>query len=201
MSVSWPRLFDMVSSQAMIKNDPLLGLGKKILELCPPPAKLLEVGVGSGVLAGYLQDFGYKVVGIDKDPAVIAYAKKRLRGEMLGIPLLLERDAFQLYEGLAEYAPFSLAWSQGLLEHFKDEEIMELLRQQLTVAETVVFSVPSENYPRKEYGDERGLPLPHWFGLCQSLGELAEPTLAYYGHDLHILAVLRRKGDQNVVRT
>jgi len=190
---SWPRLFDLVSTSVAIRNEPLLTLGKRIMELVPAPARLLEVGCGSGILSGYFSDFGYKVVAVDKDPAVLAYAKRRLTDEMLGMPLLLERDAFTIAESLAEYAPFDASFSQGLLEHFTDEQIVELLRQQLTVAKLVIFSVPSENYPRQEYGDERNLPLPHWFDLCQKLSTLATPTLSYYGRDQHILGILTRK--------
>lgn len=196
---SWVKLFESVSTKTVIHNDPIKGLGKKILELVSPPAKILEVGFGSGALAGYLQDFGYSVVGVDRDAEVVAYAKKRLKAEMLGMPVLIQGNAFELARGLVDMAPFSLSWSQGLLEHFNDQDIKELLCQQLLVAETVVFSVPSDNYPRQEFGDERNLPLTHWFELCRQLFEIAEPTLSYYGgpeKNQHILGVLRRRKEE-----
>lgn len=174
-----------------------MGLSRKLFQLCPPPARVLEVGFGSGVLCGFLQDYNYQVVGIDKDPAVVQYARKRLEEEMLGKPILLECDAFHLAEGLKEYAPFDSSVGQGVLEHFEDAEIVELLRQQLLVANLCLFSVPSELYPRREYGNERLLPLSHWFELCLSLGDGIEPTLNYYGRDEHILGVLKKKGAQS----
>lgn len=190
---SWPRLFDLVSTTTAIRSDPLKGLGQRIMDLAPPPARLLEVGCGSGLLSGYLQDFGYQTVATDKDPAVLAYAKKRLMEEMLGMPLLLERDGFFLKQGLEEYAPFDLCFSQGLLEHFQDQQIIELLTQQLFVANIVVFSVPSDTYPRQEFGDERNLPIAHWFSLMEQVRVPAEPTIAHYGNDLHLMGVLKRK--------
>lgn len=193
---SWVKLFESVSTKTVIYNDPIKGLGKKIMELVSPPAKILEVGFGSGALAGYLQDFGYQVVGVDKEADVIAYATKRLKAEMLGMPVLIQGNAFELARGLSDMAPFSLCLSQGLLEHFSDSDIKELLCQQLLVAETVVFSVPSDKYPRREFGDERNLPLSHWFGLCKDLFDLAEPTLSLYGgpeKDQHILGILQRR--------
>jgi len=202
---SWPQLFSQVLTKVAIQSDPLKGLGQKIFDLCPAPAKLLEVGFGSACLSGYLADFGFRVVGVDSDPAVIRYAKNRLASEMLGSPegdnpnpLLLERDALHLADGLSEYAPFDLCWSAGLLEHYPDDQIVEMLKQQLAVARICCFSVPSELYPRKEFGDERNLPLPHWFGLCESLGDTIEtPCLSYFGGNLHIMGVLRQKEGQS----
>lgn len=191
---SWPQLFNQVQTKIAIQSDPLKGLGQKIMDLCPAPAKLLEVGCGSGILAGYFQDFGYNVVATDKDPAVLAYAKKRLIEEMLGMPVFLEADAFDL-SGLKDFGLFDCAFSQGLLEHFEDAQIVELLRQQLAVAKLCIFSVPSENYPRQEFGDERNLPGPHWFSLMEPLNELAEPTISYYGNGQHLLRVLKRRNE------
>lgn len=189
---TWPRLFDLVSTKVAIQSDPLKGLGQKIMNLCPPPAKLLEVGCGSGILAGYFQDFGYQVVATDKDPAVLAYSRKRLMEEMLGLPVFLECDAFNISGSLAEFKPFDACYSQGLLEHFSDDQIISLLAEQLATAPLVIFSVPSENYPRQEFGDERNLPLAHWFGLMEQLKNSAEPTISYYGNSQHLLGILRR---------
>jgi len=190
---SWPRLFDLVSTSVAIRNEPLLTLGKRIMELVPAPARLLEVGCGSGILSGYFSDFGYKVVAVDKDPAVLAYAKRRLTDEMLGMPLLLERDAFTIAESLAEYAPFALSWSAGLLEHFQDDQIVEILRQQLLVASLVIFSVPGIEYPRFEFGDERHLSQEYWFSLCEQLKNKAEATVSMYGNGLHVMGILTRR--------
>lgn len=193
MPPTWPRLFELLDTRSAIRNDPLKGLGQKIFDLCPPPARLLEVGCGSGLLSGYLADFGYQVVATDKDPAVLAYAKKRLMEEMLGMPLLLERDALLLESTMAEYAPFDCAFSQGLLEHFSDYSIESALHEQLAVANLVIFSVPSEKYPRLEFGDERHLPLAHWYGLMSKFEKEAELTLAEYGNGLHLLGILKRR--------
>jgi hypothetical protein len=43
------------------------------------------------------------------------------------------------------------------MEHFSDQEIFWLLREQIRVGKRVVFSVPSDHYPVREWGDERQL--------------------------------------------
>ncbi len=52
--------------------------------------------------------------------------------------------------------------SQGFFEHFQDDEIVALLRQQLRVANHVVFSVPNRAYGRKDRGDERLMTRDEW---------------------------------------
>lgn len=192
---SWQRMAEMVPAGVALNNDPLLGLKRKIVEFCPPPAKALEIGCGSGLLAGWLTDFGYEVFALDNDSDVLLTAKRRLTEEKIGLPKFYHGDAFQAAKGMVRFAPFGVAYSQGLLEHFSDIAIVELLKQQAQLAPLVLFSVPSENYPRREMGDERLLPLPHWYSLCEHLNDTHETTLSYYGNDLHLLGVLRcRKG-------
>jgi len=194
---SWQRLADMVPASVALGNDPLLGLRRKITELCDAPAKLLEVGCGSGFLAGWLEDYGYQVYAVDNDSDVLLGAKQRLTKEQLGLPLFFHGDAFAIEDGMKKFAPFDAAYSQGLLEHFSDGQIVELLKQQLALADTVIFSVPSENYPRKEKGDERLLAPSFWFDLCGYFEKMAVATIAYYGGNLHLLGVLKKTGKEN----
>ena len=42
-----------------------------------PPAKVLDVGCGSGYGCSLLKSFGYDAHGVDTDPMVMGYAKKR----------------------------------------------------------------------------------------------------------------------------
>ena len=49
------------------------------------PGRLLEVGVGTGVVAVALRDRGYEVTGVDLSPAMLAHAARRLGPSRLAI--------------------------------------------------------------------------------------------------------------------
>jgi len=52
--------------------------GRPILEhLPPPPASILDVGCGDGMLAEEMMTAGYAVRGVDADPSMLARAKER----------------------------------------------------------------------------------------------------------------------------
>lgn len=46
-------------------------------ELCPPPARVLELGVGTGRIALQLAQLGYQVDGVDGSPAMLARLKEK----------------------------------------------------------------------------------------------------------------------------
>jgi SAM-dependent methyltransferase len=51
---------------------------RSIARLLPPGARVLEVGVGTGLLAERLVDMGVSVVGVDHTEAMLAQARERL---------------------------------------------------------------------------------------------------------------------------
>jgi SAM-dependent methyltransferase len=53
---------------------------KRVLSHLPPaPARVLDLGVGTGREVGSLQDAGYDVTGLDVSPAMLALCAKRAR--------------------------------------------------------------------------------------------------------------------------
>jgi 2-polyprenyl-3-methyl-5-hydroxy-6-metoxy-1,4-benzoquinol methylase len=54
----------------------------------PPGAQILEIGCGEGFVASELFRRGYRVTGLDSDPALIARAQNR------GISAVLATDRF-----------------------------------------------------------------------------------------------------------
>lgn len=187
----WATLFERQDPRTLIKNEPILTMLRTIRDAVLPPAKLLEVGFGTGFSAAYLTDWGYQVTGIDKDREVLELASRRIVEENLGLPHFLLMDAF----ALSPTFQFDLAYSQGFLEHFSDEDIIKLLQQQLRVATKVIFSVPSENYPASEYGDERKLSMPKWVELMTAAAPEHEYSIKYYHYDWHLLGILTPKGE------
>jgi SAM-dependent methyltransferase len=124
---------------------------------------VLEVGVGSGAQSAAISRHVGRVVSIDNDSRILAAAHRNLRrfGRRVG---LLAADAFALPFASGS---FGVAMSQGLLEHFGDEAIGALLREQLRVCRSAVFSVPSDRYPRQDVGDERLLPPARWGAIAE----------------------------------
>lgn len=121
------------------------------------PRSVLEVGVGGGSTSIFLTYLGIKVTAIDNNAGVIASAARN--NDRLGGKLeFREADAFRLpYPDDS----FDLVCHQGFFEHFEDGDIVRLAREQLRVAPTVVFSVPTRYYLSRALG-ERLLTRRQW---------------------------------------
>lgn len=127
--------------------------------------KVLEVGVGSGAQSAILSRFIPFVVTIDNDARILREATGNLRRFGPSVRRLAA-DAFILP---FPANCFGVAVSQGLMEHFADDQIGALLREQLRVCESVVFSVPSDRYPRQDVGDERLMPPFQWRRIVETV--------------------------------
>jgi len=122
------------------------------------PRRALEVGCGTGRTSVFLSYRGIDVTAIDRDEALLLKARQIAR-DLNGSIRLLRADAFRLP---FRDSSFDVCYHQGFLEHFSDEDIRRLLSEQLRVASSVVFSVPNNHYPQREFGDERLLRRKEW---------------------------------------
>jgi len=120
--------------------------------------KILEIGAGTGTMSIFLSQLGGTVTTLDNDPKVIEQARL-VSGQFGGRNDIVEGDAFHLP---FPNDSFDLIFHQGLLEHFSDERIRELITEQLRVAPIVLISVPNSFYPRKDFGDERLMSKKQW---------------------------------------
>jgi len=122
---------------------------------------VLEVGVGSGAQSAALSRVIDRVVALDNDQRILEAARPNLARYGPRV-LLVAGDGFRMP---FRDGSFGVAISQGLMEHFANDEIGKLLREQLRVCRSVVFSVPSVNYPRQDVGDERLLDPGAWAAI------------------------------------
>jgi ubiquinone/menaquinone biosynthesis C-methylase UbiE len=148
-------------------NAPLLN---HIRELVPAPAKILEVGTGTGAIAVLLAAHGYEVLGIDNDPEVLERA--RSLAEHFRVPCrFAEGDAFDLS---AHRGRFDLAFSAGVIEHFAAPQASRMLREQGLAARHVLVVVPTwfalKNDPQTQGSDARPIRLPELRRLCEDAG-------------------------------
>lgn len=153
---------------------------KKIIKYSPNN-KVIEMGCGTGLVAGYLARLGLDVTALDLSDKVLKYAKAIANQSSIISPCKYEQgDILNL-----KYASdtFDVAYSNGVLEHFNDEEIIRTLRQQMRVSNYVIFGIPSTYFSMSEkmLGNERGLTLKEWKNLIREAdGELVEQTSFHY---------------------
>ena len=124
------------------------------------PIKILEVGTGTGSMSIFLSHLGYEVRAIDNNIELLNRAQT-LNRKMNGNARFVFCDAFKIKEKIWPNK-FDVVFSQGFFEHFRDEDIKRLLNEQLEVGKTIFFSVPSNFYPKKDFGDERLLDTNQW---------------------------------------
>jgi SAM-dependent methyltransferase len=116
------------------------------------------VGSGSGALSIFLSHLGYKIISIDDDKGVLNIARQN-NAYLNGKVTFQKADAYRLP---FKDNSFDLCFSQGFFEHFDDEDIRKLVREQLRVAKVIIFSVPTFWYPRQDFGDERLMEKEDW---------------------------------------
>jgi len=141
---------------------------------------VLEIGVGSGAQSALLSRVVSRVASVDNDARILGVA--RLNHERFARRAMLVRaDAFRLpFAG----STWGVALSQGLMEHFSDDQIGALVDEQLRVCRAVVFSVPSNNYPRQDVGNERLMPPKEWAAiLTRVVGRKYRVQARYYRGD------------------
>ncbi|MBD3379387.1 MAG: methyltransferase domain-containing protein [Candidatus Omnitrophica bacterium] len=139
------------------------------------PSRVLEVGSGSGTMASFLSSRIDEVVSVDNDRRVLERARENNR-KFNGSAEFLKSDAFALPFGRDR---FDLCFSQGFFEHFSDDDIQALVREQLRVAREAIFSVPTVFYRNRDFGNERLLSMRRWRRILKDFN-LIEDKYYFY---------------------
>jgi len=128
----------------------------------PPPASILDIGTGTGGMAGRLRDAGYQVTGIEPDAEMAAEAAAR--------GLQVHPTTFEdwsppdtRYEGVL---------MSNVLEHLAEPlEVLRKIKSLLAPAGRLFIEVPNIQRPKTSY--RRTLQLVHrWYFCPGSLGYL-----------------------------
>lgn len=148
-------------------NVPLLD---RIREILPPPARILEVGTGTGANAVLLAAHGYEVVGIDSNPRVVQGA--RSLAEYFRV-----RCRFEVADGLdlrSYQGQFDLAFSSGVVEHLQAGEAVQMIREKGRAAALAMVVVPTwfalRNDPLTAPSGARAIPMRELKTMCRQAG-------------------------------
>lgn len=125
---------------------------------------VVEVGSGTGAISALLAKSGFSVTAIDYNPKMLdlirqSFATMNVSGKIICI------DAKRLKNIFPENY-FDCAISHGVLEHYNNSRIYQLINDQLAISQSVVFIVPtaamSKKYRSRGIGNERYLSTTEW---------------------------------------
>lgn len=131
---------------------------------------IIESGSGTGVLSTYMASLGYNVIGVDIDKEILELSRNiALSYGSLNKPTFKNESIFKLNY---EKNTFDVSFSNGVLEHFNDEQIIKTLQLQMKVSKIVIFGIPTKYFNSTEsmYGDERYMSFSFWREIINKAG-------------------------------
>ena len=151
--------------------------------------KTLEIGSGTGLQSCFISYFGIEVISIDQDTRIAKMASAVLR--------YYNGKNVSFVVADARYLPFKkktfgLSFSQGLLEHLDDKTIVEIVSEaKNAVNGKILFSIPSNNFPEQDFGNERLLYPWEWKRILNQFNVQA----SYYRFDFQSFknSIVKRK--------
>jgi len=151
---------------AMLLRSEFIGIILKYFDL--RNKSILDVGTGTGQYCIELALRGAKCMGIDRDPESIKLANRIASDYQINNCEFREIDLFDFRKYEPKDDHYDIVFSMGLLEHFDDLQIVEMLKEMSKLGEYVIAGIPyggsdiyklSKSYSQKkgtwEYGFER----------------------------------------------
>jgi len=179
---SW---YDFINKQKRIFIDKVLSqteLLSAIRYYTPLGSKILEVGCGTGLISMLLSQV-YEVTATDVNREIVKQAKKNADTHSFKLNFKI----VSVFNLPYKYQSFHTVFSQGLLEHFEDNEIIQALKEQKRVGKIVIFDVPTKNFGKHPFGDERLLSVSYWKRLVSKSGLR---IIKIYGRDYKKIAYI-----------
>jgi len=140
-------------------------------------SSILEAGAGTGFLAIYFSSLGHKVFAVDIDTSFIEEVNSFLRSDISVIQDDIRIDS-NIYS-----QHYDLVYNIGVMEHFRDEEIVGIFRNFRISADILIFAVPNFKIPFS-FGDERYLSKWHWRKLLGEAQWRIKETFSYNRYGL-----------------
>ncbi len=144
----------------------------RIERLVSPPARVIDLGVGEGVLYNALHKRGYEMVGI-VTPGRLATAARKLQAAGI-TPTLYEAPLSQATQlGLTA----DLVVSLNVIQDLRIQETSRVFSEMFGLAPKRIFAVPSVHYPRV-FSEEAQM---HRLAYYEDLLRKYEYEVRYYG--------------------
>ena len=133
---------------------------KQVLKYSKNGKPVLECGCGTGKFAAYLASLGLDSYAIDLESAMVEQTKQLSKNVSPDNPVKVKQGNIKEIPYNDKF--FSVTHSSGVLEHYSDEEIVQLINEQLRVADICVFSVPTPYFEKKMLGNESFMKRKQW---------------------------------------
>lgn len=176
MKKTWYEIYiDEINEKGSISNyvNDKIKTKKNLIDLInkySPNKKIIEAGSGTGILSTYLASLGFDSVAIDIDKDILNLSKKIANeyGAKNKSKFMIDSILKLNYKD----KEFDVSFSNGVLEHFSDKEIIKTIKKQLKIANTVIVGIPTKYFDDNEamYGDERFLKLKFWREIISQAG-------------------------------
>lgn len=176
MKKTWYEIYiDEINEKGSISNyvNDKIKAKKNLIDLIKkysPNKKIIEAGSGTGILSTYLASLGFDSVAIDIDKDILNLSKKIAKeyGAKNKPKFMIDSILKLNYKN----KEFDVSFSNGVLEHFSDKEIIKTIKKQLKIANTVIVGIPTKYFDDNEamYGDERFLKLKFWREIISQAG-------------------------------
>jgi ubiquinone/menaquinone biosynthesis C-methylase UbiE len=189
------------SGEMCSKN--LVDLGLIMALLPKPPARLLDLGCGTGWTSAFFARRGYRVIGQDIAPDMIEFAERnRTRYEAQNLDFVLSD-----YESLNFDEPFDCAVFYDSLHHAVDEKAaLQSVYRALKPGGVLITHEPGTGHSQSAdakramelYGvTEKDMPPAHIRDVCRDIGFssfefLPDPTLTcMFTHSINLVSLTR----------
>jgi demethylmenaquinone methyltransferase/2-methoxy-6-polyprenyl-1,4-benzoquinol methylase len=116
---SRPRSYDQRMDK--VSSGRVLALKQAVAREVPPGSRVLEIGCGTGELAGLLCGRGARVEGFDRSPAMIEVARERIEAEKLDGQLMVREMGVEEMDRLPE-GTYDAVVSTLVLSELADDE-------------------------------------------------------------------------------
>ncbi len=118
--------------------------------------KMLEVGCGPAdhsVFLSYINP-NTKISLLDNDKKIIIGLKNRLSNKISNFYICNITNKKDVLKQNFVKNEFDLIYSQGLMEHFNKDDFQTIINNFLPYTKKILISIPSENYPTLDFGNE-----------------------------------------------
>ncbi len=158
------------------------------------PKNILEIGCGPASHSIFIKRIlpSLRLSLLDQDTALLAKIKNKYKKKISAVHCidLLSKDF-----GKINFDKPCVVISQGLMEHFGDKEFIEVVNNFQGKAEKMIFSVPSAEYPTKDFGNENLRSKQEVISLLNDIEGINFKVKRYFdiGIRTKIIAIQKRK--------